>query len=207
MNKFLFLFAIAGAFMACEQTYTETVSYRVNEPVFMPASEFRSSVKVSSEPHTLSSYGKICFYDGYLYISEPKKGIHIIDNRNPALPKLSGYIELLGNFDLAIRNDLLYADSYIDLVWFDISNPEQPQLKGRLEEAFPEALPVIDNEYGYDHSLCYSDESKTNGIIVGWELKTKSENYKYTSSWWSSREDMMMNGPTGSSNLFTSNRK
>ena len=201
MNKLFFLFAIAGIFISCEQTYTEKISYQINEPVFMTSSEFRSSVKISEEPHTLSNYGKICFYDGYLYISEPEKGIHILDNRNPASPKMSGYIELLGNFDLAIRNGLLYADSYIDLVWFDISNPAQPQLKGRLEEAFPEALPVIENDYGYDDSLFYSEEGKKKGIVVGWKLKERTREYERSSSWWGKDGDMVMDtGYAGSSN-------
>ena len=191
MNKLLFLFAIASLFIACDHTYTETYSYKVNEPVFMPASEFRSSVTVSEEPRTLSNYGKICFYDGFLYISEPSKGIHILDNRNPASPQILGYIELLGNFDLAIRNNLLYADSYIDLVWFDISNPAQPQLKGRLEDAFPEALPAIDNEHGYDHWLYQSEEAKKSGVIVGWDLKEKTVEYERTSSWWGSKDSNM----------------
>ena len=204
MNKLLFLFAFAGIFMACEHSYTEKFSYQTNEPVFMNSSEFRSSVKVSNKPHTLSSYGKICFYDGYLYISEPGKGIHILDNRNPASPKVSGYIELLGNFDLAIRNNLLYADSYIDLVWFDISNPAQPQLKGRLEEAFPEALPVIENEYGFDYSLCHSEEGKKKGIIVGWELKERVEEYERSSSWWSGNKELMQDAGPG--NLSTTGK-
>ena len=203
MNKLLLLFAIAGMFMACEQTYTEKISYQINEPVFMPFSEFRSSVKLSDESHTLSDYGKICFYDNYLYISEPGKGIHIIDNRNPASPKVSGYIELLGNFDLAIRNNLLYADSYIDLVWFNISNPAQPQLKGRLEGAFPESLPVIENEYGMDYALCYPEDKETKGIIVGWKLKERTEEYERPSSWWGGGTDkelaMDTNSPTSNS--------
>ena len=205
MNKLLFLFAFAGIFMACEHSYTEKFSYQINEPVFMNSSEFRSLVKVSNKPHTLSNYGKICFYDGYLYISEPGKGIHILDNRNPASPKVSGYIELLGNFDLAIRNNLLYADSYIDLVWFDISNPAQPQLKGRLEEAFPEALPVIENEYGFDYSLCHSEEGKKKGIIVGWELKERTEEYERPSSWWSGNKEFMQDAGPGNSSITGKN--
>ena len=200
MNKLLFLFALAGIFMSCEHSYTEKISYRINEPVFMSFSEFRSSVKLSDESHILSGYGKICFYDDYLYISEPGKGIHILDNRNPASPQISGYIELLGNFDLAIRNDLLYADSYIDLVWFDISNPAQPQLKGRLEGAFPESLPIIDNEYGWDYSLCYPEDGRRKGIIVGWELKTRTEEQERPSSWWGNdAEKAIMDGATAPS--------
>jgi len=178
MKKLLFSFLIGATcllFNACENSMTEVVSYNINEPVFMDLAEFRSSVKVTDQPVEISQQGKMCFYNGYLYISEPGKGIHIIDNRNPAKPQNVGFVKLLGNADLAIRNDLLYADAYIDLVWFDIDNPAKPELKGRLENVFPQCLPVLPNEYGYDYSQVYSAiENKTN-VVVGWKLVKRTE--------------------------------
>jgi hypothetical protein len=117
-------------------------------------------------------------------------GIHIINNTNPSQPRIVGFIELVGNADLAIRNDQLYADSYVDLVWFDITDPASPRLKGRLENAFPDALPIIDNPYGYDYSLCYSSEGAKKGIIVGWNLKERTENIETRRSWWGGSEDL-----------------
>ena len=141
MKKILFLFSISLlALTACNDVVTEMVTYKVNEPIFMSTETFRNSVKVSKTPHTITGIGKMCFYNNYLYISEPQKGIHIINNSNPANPQSVGFIELLGNADLAIRNGLLYADSYIDLVWFDVSDPSNPALKGRLDSIFPTAL-------------------------------------------------------------------
>jgi hypothetical protein len=91
----------------------------------------------------------------------------------------------MGNADLAIRNGILYADAYIDLVWFDISNPAKPKPEGRLEDVFQDALPVIDNEFGYDYNLCYGEESARKGVIVGWKLKKRTENtYKNSGGWW-----------------------
>ena len=116
----------------------------------MSNSAFRASVKVSQAPEAITNHGKICFYEGYLYISETEKGIHIIDNRNPSSPKNIGFIEVIGNADLSIRNNLLYADSYVDLVWFDVSNPALPVLKGRLEDIFPKALPGGENNFSFD---------------------------------------------------------
>lgn len=67
-----------------------------------------------------------------------------MDNRNPASPRIAGFVELIGNEDLSIKDDKLYADSYVDLVWFDISDPERPELEGRVENAFRYALPTIE---------------------------------------------------------------
>lgn len=155
----------------------ETVTYTVNKPVYMSSDIFRSSVKVTTQPEEITQQGKICFYDGYLYMSEPGKGIHIIDNRNPSSPAVVGFIELLGNADLAIRNDLLYADSYVDLVWFDISNPAVPALKNRLENVFPQSYPPI--EEGIIDSEVFSEAGRAKGIVVGWTQEEVTKTYEY----------------------------
>jgi len=175
MKKTLLLIILAGLFAGCSYDYSETYSYKINEPVFMSVSEFRNSVRVTKEQHQISNYGKICFYNGFLYISESEVGIHIINNTNPSQPRIVGFIELVGNADLAIRDNILYADALIDLVWFDISDPANPQLQGRLENVFPEALPIIDNQYGYDFSMCYSEDGRKKGFIVSWALKDRTE--------------------------------
>ncbi|MDD3320164.1 MAG: hypothetical protein PHS59_01835 [Paludibacter sp.] len=208
MKKIIFLINILIlALTSCSDNVSEVVTYKINEPVFMDAETFRNSVKVTSESKAIETLGKICFYEGYLYISEPEKGIHIIDNRNPANPQIIGFIELLGNGDLSIRNGLLYADSFIDLVWFNISNPAQPTLKGRLEDVFVTALPKIDNEYSPDYNMCYNGDST--GIIVGWKLKERKEtvtNYTGYGYWgWGNKETMtpMMDGAYSSSTSST----
>jgi hypothetical protein len=165
---FPFFLLLLFGLSSCDDNLSETVTFRINEPVFMDAETFRSSVKVSSEVHEITGYGKISYYNGYLFMSEPGKGIHIINNQDPTNPQVVGYIELLGNADISVRNNLLYADSYIDLVWFDVSNPAQPELKGRLENVFPEAIPFVDNGWGIDYLMSYGDDSKGK-VIVGWK--------------------------------------
>lgn len=202
MKKLFFLFSISLlAITGCSDYVKETVTYKINEPVFMSPETFRNSVKVSKVPRTIEGIGKMCFYNNYLYISEPDKGIHIINNTDPSHPQLIGFIELLGNADLAIRNGLLYADSYIDLVWFDVSNPAQPELKGRLDSIFPAALPKLPNQWGIDYAKCYSGTNK--GVVVGWELKEKTEEVThYTGGWLGggTYEDVALNSGTKSGN-------
>ncbi|MDR1499582.1 MAG: hypothetical protein LBI58_01230 [Tannerellaceae bacterium] len=165
------LVAMLAALFGCENTVRETVEYTVNEPVFMSAAEFRSQPIDVLPPHEIAERGKLCFYQDYLYISEPGKGIHIIDNHNPALPKAVGFVDLLGNVDLAIRGGKLYADAFVDLLWFDISDPAHPALLGRLENMFEDVLPVTGNAFDIDYTLCYpSGVLPGDKIIVGWKL-------------------------------------
>ncbi|MDR3252128.1 MAG: hypothetical protein LBT35_00965 [Tannerella sp.] len=171
MNRLLCLLLV-GLFAACEDD-SEFVTVQMNEPVMMSEKAFRGSVKVTGERKAIESCGKICFYNGYLYISEPGEGIHIFDNKNPAKPVNVGFIELLGNADVAIKNDLLYADALIDLLWFDITNPAKPVLKGRLENVFPEATPAVDNNYSCDYSNVYTEDGQRKGVLVGWNVKKR----------------------------------
>lgn len=181
MKKLMSLFCVSLICLLCgcndDIKVKETITYTVNKPVLMSADVFRSSVKVTTQPEEITQKGKICFYEGYLYISEPGKGIHIIDNRNPASPASVGFIELIGNADVAIRNNILYADSYIDLVGFDISNPALPVLKSRLENVFPQSYPPIEEGY-IDSELC--NLAATNGnIVVGWTQEEETHTLEY----------------------------
>ncbi|MDF9829464.1 hypothetical protein [Parabacteroides sp. PF5-6] len=182
----LFLAFTALFLSGCFESRVEKVEYTINEPVTLSVTEFRNSVKVNTTPRTIEERGKLCLYNGYLYISEPEVGIHIIDNRNPANPQSVGFIELMGNADVSIRNDRLYADSYIDLVWFDLTNPAKPQLINRLEGVFPFALPPTENDYGCNYNACHTAFAE-NQVVVGWKPKKRVE--------WVERyngEDMMM---------------
>lgn len=196
MKKLLFLLLPLLTLWSCEEKVTQMVTYTINEPVFMSADDFRASLKVSQTPHAITGIGKMAYYNGYLYMSEPGKGIHIIDNQNPADPQIIGYIELLGNADLAIRDNKLYADSYIDLVWFDVSNPATPALLGRLEKVFPEALPIMMNTSGFDYSMVYGS-NKGDSICVGWTEVERTEEFEdYHGGWfwgwgWMREGDML----------------
>jgi hypothetical protein len=153
---------------ACNDQVKATVTYSVNEPVYMSFGEFRAA-RPLQQVQAMENPGKICLYGDYLFINEIEKGIHVVDNRNPASPQPVAFIELLGNIDIAVKGNLLYADSYIDLVWFDVSNPAQPVAGGRLENVFRHILPSVSNDY----PVTEVDFEK--GVIVGWNVKTITE--------------------------------
>lgn len=200
---YLFFMSVICMLYGCndDMKVKETITLTVNKPVLMSADAFRSSVKVKTQPEEITQQGKICFYEGYLYISEPGKGIHIIDNRNPSSPSPVGFIELIGNADVAIRNNMLYADSYVDLIWFDISNPALPVLKNRLENVFPYAFPPIE-EGTIDYPMCETAAANSQ-IVVGWTQVEES----YTTERYKDQEiyyDSMVNSSGGNSGVSTS---
>lgn len=212
LNVLIAIFTVVWL-SGCAESREETVTYKINEPVFMPVEQFRQAVRVIPEPMPLAKQGKIAFFKDYLYISEPEKGIHIIDNRNPEHPVSVGFIELLGNADMAIKDNILYADSYIDMVWFDISSPATPKFLGRKVDVFPEAFPKPENEYGIDYSKV---SDRTKGVVVAWKLRERTETYIREHNiwgWWPGvfeKGDMVINsspqsgavGKTGSMSRF-----
>lgn len=158
-------------FSGCNDTVKSTVTYTVNEPVYMPFSEFRAAKPVQPARKMVNP-GKICLYGDFLFINEITEGIHVVDNSNPANPTIVAFIELTGNMDITVRDNLLYADSYIDLVGFDISQPTQSKVVSRAENVFPYVLPPIDNDYPVTYDL-------EKGVIVDWKLKTVTEKEEF----------------------------
>ncbi|MHC1705867.1 MAG: LVIVD repeat-containing protein [Tenuifilaceae bacterium] len=170
LKTFLSVFVLAVVIGGCTDNTTERITYTANVPVYMPYSEFRSSFK-KSEPKDSISPGKIYFKDNYLFVNEPGKGIHIIDNSNPSNPQKVAFYEIMGNVDLAIKGDILYADSYIDLLAINISDINNPREVGRLKNIFPEIVPMGNINF------LYANVDHKKGVIINWEVKTITEEY------------------------------
>ncbi|MDZ4746421.1 MAG: hypothetical protein SGJ05_10525 [bacterium] len=117
----------------------ERMKMMVYTPVYMSLDAMRSGVEVKT-PQSLQEPGKIYVFGRYLFVAERMKGVHIIDNQNPASPQPLSFLAIPGAGDIAVRGNVLYADSYIDLLTFDISSPTDPRLVDRIENIFPQPL-------------------------------------------------------------------
>lgn len=159
---------VALIFAGCQEKITDR--YTVNSPVYMNRNEFKNAVKVTgSEP--ISEPGKIYFKDNYIFINEALKGIHVIDNTNPASPVFVSFIEIPGNMDMAIKDSILFADSFIDLVALDISDIHNIREVGRVDSIFPYTLPPLTEP----NQLPFVSVDANQGIVVGWETKVVEE--------------------------------
>ena len=96
LSKTLLMVALAAAFVRCKDNCIQTVTYRGTESVKLTLAELRSSFK-TLPAQNLENPGKIYVKDNYLFINELKKGIHVIDNTNPSLPKAISFIQILGS--------------------------------------------------------------------------------------------------------------
>ena len=158
---------VALLFSGCRDRLFET--FEANTPVYMSYDELRSAVKEENS-RAIEKPGKIYFNDNYLFINELMEGVHVIDVSEPANPQNVGFIDIPGNVDIAIKEDVLYADSYVDLVAIDVSDLNNIEEVGRVEDIFPYTVP----EYDTDYRLAEVDQDK--GVVVDWEIKqTKQE--------------------------------
>jgi hypothetical protein len=148
---------------SCTDKYTEVQP--MNVPVYMDYATLRSSV-THSAGRDLIHPGKIYFKGNYLLIVEHLEGIHILDVSNPANPQNKVFIRIPGCMDIAVKDNSLYADSYVDLVTIDLSDIANPKESGRINEAFPYTLPTAD-----DTQYPYAQVEVEKGVVVRWEVK------------------------------------
>jgi hypothetical protein len=148
---------------SCTDKVYET--FTANAPVYLSYTDLRSAVKMTAA-RELNNPGKIYFKDQYIFINEKMKGVHVFDVSDPKNPQNKGFIEIPGNVDIAIKDNILYADSYVDLVSIDVSNFAGIKEVGRVQKVFPYTLPIYDTKY----PIAKLDETK--GIVTDWEIKT-----------------------------------
>lgn len=152
---------------SCQDQRVQTVTWTEFEPVYMSEHEFLNSVALEGS-RDLENPGKIYFYDGYLFVNEVNKGIHIIDNRQPSNPLNVGFITIPANKDLAVKGEFLYADSQKDLLVFDISDLQNPEMINRIEDVFNTSS---QRPPGFTTQAV--DDSR--GLVVGWKEVTRED--------------------------------
>lgn len=175
MNRFLslvFLFLIA-----CSTDNKDDFEvYELFSPIVMTMDEVRASVAVQ-EPQEIQVTGKIYVKDNLLLVGDEKRGIHIFDNSQPASPIKLSFLAIPGNHDMEMRGNYLYADSYKDLLVFDLSDLTNVDLLKREQEVFPYTI-----EYPEPGDLPQEiqwDSIDSNSIVVGWmrskEIRKKKD--------------------------------
>lgn len=153
-------------FSSCEDTTMR--EYKGYAPVYLSFEDLRSSVPVE-QGNDLKNIGKIYYKDSYIFIVEELKGIHVFDNTNPASPVNKSFVKLPGVVDISIAGNILYADSFVDLVVLDVQDIENIKEVGRVKDIFPYTVPVVPTDF----PMGVIDQER--GVVVDWELRTIKE--------------------------------
>jgi len=179
MKRLLWLLAWALLAQGCTDDCTSEMTYSIYHPVYMSYAELRQPIAPEA-PKNISQTGKIYLYQQYLLVNEPKRGIHILDNANPAAPQKISFIPIPGNVDMAIQDNILYADNYVDLLVFDISNPRQVQMLNRVKNVFPQEEMQWNRMGTFDPSQ---------GVVVEWEEEVVTEEVECGGRGWIGRPE------------------
>ena len=158
----IFLLASVIFLSGCkkEKSCSEIRTYTYYTPVYQTAAIVRANIK-SDAARTIVNPGKIYIKGNYIFLNEMNKGIHVIDNSNPASPVNMSFISMPGNVDIAVKGNTMYADFYTELVVLDITEPLNVRVKKFVENIFSER-----SYYGY-----YVD---SNLVITDWVKKTET---------------------------------
>jgi hypothetical protein len=106
-----------------------------------------------------------------------QKGIHVIDNSNPAAPRNISFINIPGNVDIAVKGNSLYADCYSDIVVFDISNPANVSAKKFMDNVLPENGGFWGNIKDADSVM----------VLTGYQARDTVVNCETYNSWYNCR--------------------
>jgi len=159
MKKGLILFVfvtLTGIFLR-----SDVMLYSGYTPVFMSRDVLENSVSYIPGAREMLRTGKIYFRAPYIFVNERYKGVHVINNSNPAHPVNEGFILAPGCIEMAVKGHILYLDNAVDLVSFDLNSK---QVTKRIRDVFPEPIPPDDMSYIY-----YNNRPK-DYILVEWKL-------------------------------------
>lgn len=121
--------------MSCTDDCETTRTYRTTVSKIITVDEIRNGIEPQG-PQELINLGKIYAKDNYIFINELKKGLHIIDNSDPQKPVNIAFLKIPGVIDMAVKDNILYTDSYMDILTFDIADPKAIKLTGRVKDVF-----------------------------------------------------------------------
>jgi len=164
MRKVIFYFIPAIFLVSCfhgDEVYFEDGEILGYKPIYATTEDYEI---IFQEPKALKNPGKIYYYNKFIFINELFEGVHLYNNIDPENPQNIGFIKIKGNVDIAIRNNVLYADNIRDLISIDISDPKNIIVLDRINDVIPSQ-----SLYPLEQGVYFECPDPGKGTIVGWE--------------------------------------
>jgi len=170
LNRILTPFLLAFLLMSLGSCQEKQMAFfSANVPILIPVEDWRNTPFALEASRPLKRMGKTFLHEDLLFVNEVLEGIHIYDNSDPGSPTNLGFLPIHANLEVVAKGNFLYADSYYDLLTFDISNPNQPQLVDRQEDVFPFLFHRQLNSFNPDFPA--AAHSTNTHIVQGWKLE------------------------------------
>ncbi len=164
MSRLTALFLTAFLLSACIEGDGNISPPSADADIYVPVYGDPATAKEISigDPKPISDPAKIFVYQDYLMVNIRNEGFHVIDNSIPTLPRPLFFINVPGNQDVAIKDGVIYADNYSDIVAFIIDDNQQLQVVSRLENVMNNQLyPPFTNVY-------FECVDPSKGVVIDW---------------------------------------
>lgn len=168
--KIIHLLALATLLLLCscgKDFGTTKVTYQKATGIYNDLQEIRAT-PLNADIQPVINPGKIFIGENHILLGEENKGIHVIDNSNPSNPTFINFIQLPGNKEFFVKDNIIYGESYYDMVQVDVTDLNNAKLISRAENVFE-----ISNVNAEGHALTgFTFEE------VSEELDQRSDLYK-----------------------------
>jgi hypothetical protein len=146
-------------------------------PIYFDSSININTLIYSTTPRPIKNSGKIYLYKQYLFVGEPSEGVHVFINSNPNTPAMLCFINIPYNYDIAIKDSILYADTYMGIVAINIAHlPDVKVLqhiRGFVETPpLPGDRTVFTGRNFRSFKTYFECIDPNKGIVVGWREDT-----------------------------------
>ncbi len=174
MKKTLLIISSFVLLFGCTQPNSNDTTPYTGEgykPVYIDKSQ--AFTINATQPDTLKNPGKMYLFNNYIYITDKGRGVHIINNVNPITPKKVKFISIPGVKDVVVKNGVLFADNFTDLVAININDIANITVSKRIKDIYP----IEDQFYPETVSCHFECVDPSKGYVLRWE-KTYIENAK-----------------------------
>ncbi|WP_291132521.1 LVIVD repeat-containing protein [Flavobacterium sp. UBA7682] len=138
-------------------------------PTVKSLADIRADVSVTAARQTQSD-GKIYVTEDYLFYIAQESGVHIFNNTNPASPVNIAFINLDGVHNISVKGNYLYADNFVDLLVFDISNIQNITLVRTIENSIAFSPTFPQEAEFYDYTVYPTGDE----IITGFDIQMRN---------------------------------
>lgn len=142
--------------------------YGLHKEAYVPIySQDPNIKKITFQPaQTPVQTGKLfTAFPGYLLEEEVGQGLHVINCKDPAHPKRTGFIKVPGMGTAYIKDKLLYVENYEDLVVVALNDLQSVSEVSRINHVRNE------NPYPPYTDIYFVCPDPAKGTVTGWEKK------------------------------------
>ncbi|WP_284651182.1 LVIVD repeat-containing protein [Flavobacterium terrisoli] len=153
---------------SCDNDDNNAEQAKFAVPTVKSLAQIRSDVAVSAARQT-NSDGKIYVAENYLFYIAQESGVHVFNNANPTSPVNIAFINLEGVHDISVKGHYLFADNFVDLLVFDISDIQNITLVRTVQNAISFYPEYPEEAEFYDYTV-YPEADE---IITGFNIEMR----------------------------------